>query len=324
MLDLGTILRMRKGYYSFPANFRRLFMRLLLWLTRRTILEPRASCPPPTENQTRLGTTFLLIVFSSQAIFLDLHNNSSRCNLSQPPTEQRLWFSFCFLFTFKRSRSYLLVQPVTIYKLTGSSQNFTLRFFQNSQDDSCDFGGSSQALTFTTSSMPVINHCFDFADLFGGNTTQGFVNQTRNLGSMRPGEAGIYYTLENVETYDPQGNYSSVLYHQHVANPTSDDYKPGHAANRRVTIYPGTGCSDYHRPSDQILPWFGFGCWSEDKGSCGTTPYSIASFSLQPVDDPEGSCWDFAVQGAASRSYSSSQAAMGALLGASLAIWLGA
>jgi hypothetical protein len=181
-------------------------------------------------------------------------------------------------------------------------------------------------LTFTTSSKPVINHCFDISDLFGGNATQGFVNQTRNQGTGVWGDAGIQYRLENVETYDPQGNYSSILYHQHAANPSSDDrYKPGHHADRRVTIYPGEGCSDYHRPSDQILPWFGFGCWSEDKGSCGTTPYNIASFSLQPVeDDPDGTCWDFSVQGAGSRVYSSSQAAMGALLGVFLAIWLSA
>ncbi|KAF2851936.1 hypothetical protein T440DRAFT_467193 [Plenodomus tracheiphilus IPT5] len=37
----------------------------------------------------------------------------------------------------------------------------TLHFFHNTQKDTCNFRNSSSALTFTTSSVPIKNHCFD-------------------------------------------------------------------------------------------------------------------------------------------------------------------
>jgi hypothetical protein len=175
-------------------------------------------------------------------------------------------------------------------------------------------------------SIPVISHCFDFSNLFGGNASQGFVNQTWNLGSNVWGEAGIYWQLGNVETFDWKGNYSSVLYRQHITNPASDDQNPGKYADRRVTIYGGKDCSQIDPSSDKtLLPWYGFSCWSEDDGSCGTLPYNIASFSIQPGPDDKdqhGTCWVFAQEGAAARVYSSSRVILGAFISAPLAIWL--
>jgi hypothetical protein len=206
------------------------------------------------------------------------------------------------------------------------SQNITLRFFQNGQDDSCHYRDSSHVLTFTTSSIPVISHCFDFSDLFGGNASQGFVNQTWNLGPNVWGEAGIHWQLGNVETFDLKGNYSSVLYRQHITNPARDDQNPGKYADRRVTMYGGKDCSQIDPSSDKtLLPWYGFSCWSEDNGSCGTLPYNIASFSIQPGPDDKdrhGTCWVFAKEGAAARVYLSSRVILGAFISASLAIWL--
>jgi hypothetical protein len=198
----------------------------------------------------------------------------------------------------------------------------TLRFFQNSPN-SCDFSESTRALTFTTASIPLVSHCFDVDELFGGNATQGFVNQTGNIAPPNTREAGIHWQLENVDTYDSQTNYSSILYRQHVTKPGDDDLKPGHYAKRGVTLYAAKRCSDLDPSADRILYWYGFNCWSEDEGSCGTTPWNIGSFNMHaPSDNAKGTCWVFAKNGDAGRGYSSSQAMMGAFLGASLAIWL--
>ncbi|KAF2120367.1 hypothetical protein BDV96DRAFT_610320 [Lophiotrema nucula] len=192
-----------------------------------------------------------------------------------------------------------------------TNQNITLRFFQNSQEDSCDYSNSSLTLTFTTSSVPLLSHCFDFRPF----------QRKRYAGLCEPdgpgvwGEAGIQWKLGNVETFDSQGSYSSVLYRQHITDPASDDQRPGHYANRR------------NDPSsnETLLDWYGFSCWSEDKGSCGTLPYKITSFSIPPgpaEKDQQGTCWVFAKEGAAARIYVSSQATTGAFVSAFLAIWL--
>jgi hypothetical protein len=134
--------------------------------------------------------------------------------------------------------------------------------------------------------IPVISRCFNFVNLFSGNTTQGFVNQTQNLGGITIGEAGKHWQLENVEQIDKEGSCSRVLYRQYIPSPASDEVKPGHYADCQVTLYGGRDCSELDPSSSNItaplLQWYGFGCWSKSKGSCGTLPYSIASFSVQP------------------------------------------
>jgi hypothetical protein len=178
-------------------------------------------------------------------------------------------------------------------------------------------------LTFTTSSVPIISHCFDLEELFGGNATQGFVNQTGNIRPPYTGEAGIHWQLENVDTYDPQTNFSSILYRQHVTDPAPDKLKPGNQADRAVNVYPSKTCTELG-PGDELLSWYGFSCWSENEGSCGTTPYRIGSFAIVNLEktSDNGKCWVFAELGAAGRGYSPSQAMMGAFLSTLLAIWL--
>ena len=183
----------------------------------------------------------------------------------------------------------------------------TLRFFPDGQEDTCSYGDSSNALTFTTGSIPILSHCFNFAELFGRNSTRGFVNQTGNLAypdNAHGREAGIAWQLDNADSFDPQANYSKVLYRQHVSNAGDDRYEPGSYAYRRVNVYGGLDCTDGGLRDREILDWYGFNCWSESDGSCGTTPYSIASFTVQPgsfddEDEQKGKCLVFAQMGAA-------------------------
>ncbi|USP81636.1 uncharacterized protein yc1106_08910 [Curvularia clavata] len=142
------------------------------------------------------------------------------------------------------SLALLLLPTATHAQSNTFNQNITLRFFPTSQTDSCSYTNSSSALTFTTSSIPILSHCFDFSSLFTSNSTQGFVNQTKNQGSTVWGEAGIHWQLFNAETFDSQTNYSGILYRQHVTNPANDDDKPGHHADRRVTVYGAKGCRE--------------------------------------------------------------------------------
>ncbi|KAI4629702.1 uncharacterized protein J4E87_002888 [Alternaria ethzedia] len=146
-------------------------------------------------------------------------------------------------------------------ELSPYNQNLTLRFFKDGHDDTCNYYDSRDALTFTTSSIPVVPHCFSLGDLFGGNATQGFVNQTWNLGSNRFGDeqAGIYWTLLNADKYDRSANYSRVLYRHHVVQAYDDIWKEGHLSNMMATVYGGEDCSELDPNDDQnLLNWFGY------------------------------------------------------------------
>jgi hypothetical protein len=203
----------------------------------------------------------------------------------------------------------------------------TLRFFPDSQDETCSYTNSSEALTFTTDSIPVLSKCFNIADLFGGNNTRGFANQTRNIQTSHGGQAGIAWQLDNIESFDPQANYSRVLYHETAFHPAEDRYDPGTYGPHRINVYGGANCSQID-PSGawDLLDWYGFNCWSEAEGNCGTVPYSIASFlvvagDFNNEDAQHGKCMVFAEMGAAS-SLQSMRAVVGALVGASTAMWL--
>lgn len=216
--------------------------------------------------------------------------------------------------------SLALVFPTQIYAQAGlaSSQNLTLRFYTSSGNDSCDFRATTEAMTFTTDGTGFQNHCFDIADLFGGNTTSGFVNQTANFPGYW-GESGIRWELKNADIYDASVNYSRVAYQQHIASLDMSG-KPG---DKMATVYGAKKCSEQD-PNDEkgLLPWFGFSCLGEEQGSCGTTPYSIQSFRVISRDeDYKRKCWDFAEYGQ-SGAGPLSGSAMAALLGTILAIAL--
>lgn len=156
-----------------------------------------------------------------------------------------------------------------------------------------------------------MSHCFNFADLFGGNATRGLVNQTHNLAYQYRHDGrqeGIAWQLENKDSFDPKANYSKLLYRQHVESP-SEDYEPGSYAYRRINVYGGLDCSDHdlERPfGERLVDWYGFDCFSEGEGDCGTLPYGIKSFTVQPgrfgnEKAQDGKCLVFAKMGAAAR-----------------------
>lgn len=173
----------------------------------------------------------------------------------------------------------------------------------------------------------MISKCFHVADLFGKAATQGFVNQSKNVARISGGQdRGIEWQLRNLENYDPQANYSRILYRQHTLNPSGNEaYEPGAYANRRINVYGGFNCTQLEPDSDTgILPWYGFNCWSEEEGTCGTLPYSIASFTMLPLTRREseaGTCLSFAKDGTAAGNRASYEAVMGVFTGATLALW---
>lgn len=175
----------------------------------------------------------------------------------------------------------------------------TLRFFTESQTDSCDCDNSRNALTCTTSSIPFTSYSFDIKDLFGGNGSSGFVDQIKNVASSVSyvGDVGIRWQLLNKENFSRDANYSSMLYQQYVANPSSDAQKPGNSApHRGITVYVGKNCSE-NDPNDKsiagLFPEYYLNCLTDEKGSCGTTPFKIASFNRQKWSSEEESCCVF-------------------------------
>lgn len=155
------------------------------------------------------------------------------------------------------------------------------------------------------------------------------MNQTKNLGygslyTGEPGQAGIHWQVENMDRFDAQANYSSVLYHQY--NPNENDKKnaPGTYAARTVFLYPGQGCRDAPSSDSQLLSWYGLSCWTEPDGTCDTLPYKIASFSIQAEDDEDeqhGKCWVFAEMGGAAGLHGGFHAMASLLIGILVAVW---
>lgn len=208
--------------------------------------------------------------------------------------------------------------------------NLTLRFFPTAQEGSCGYSNSSDALTFTTMDIPVSGHCFSIAELFGGNSTRGFINQTHNLGrswSSRKGEdAGIRWKVENSESYDPKANYSSILYHQNDGI-NLQDRDPEDYSYRTVFLYGSDDCRDVDTsPADAFDTWFGLNCWSSDEGDCRDIYYGVGSFSMQAApsnEERERTCWSFAENGSgASGLYQPWKAVTGALVSVFVAVWL--
>lgn len=143
------------------------------------------------------------------------------------------------------------------------------------------------------------------------------------------GTGGFHWSISNAQSFDANANYSRVLYRQHLANATQDKYKVGHTASRQVTLYSGLDCSDIDEVTkNRTQPWFGFSCWSEDQGSCGTLPYSIVSFAVGGIPEQiadKDNCWVFAKSGEQSSGahiHASLQAVMGAFAVVALFMWL--
>jgi len=153
------------------------------------------------------------------------------------------------------------------------------------------------------------------------------MNETAHLSSTVLGEhVPVDWHLENMDTYDPRANYSKLLYRQSFYDPPSKKYESGSYAPRRINVYGGENCSESDPEGAHILDWWGFDCFSEGEGACGTLPYNIASFYLMSgaFDDKDrqhGQCMIFAEMGAAD-TRRPLRAAVSAVLSAGFIIWL--
>jgi hypothetical protein len=207
------------------------------------------------------------------------------------------------------------------------SSNLTLRFLPSTPDSSdsttCAYSNTTSALTFTTASVPVQSVCFNLAELFDGNATSGFVNQSRPSEWY---ESGLHWSLENAETFDAQANYSRILYHQAARDQEPESYAP-----RRVNLYGGLDCTERDPEDDEgLLDWYGISCGTgpsaghaAGEGICDELPYRVASFAVLPQDeDADGTCLVYAQLGAGVGRFQPMKAAASVLVGAVVAGWL--
>ncbi|KAM0699436.1 hypothetical protein Q7P36_000438 [Cladosporium allicinum] len=209
-------------------------------------------------------------------------------------------------------------RPRTNNLPTPTSLNLTLRFLPSTPDSpesTCAYSNTTNALTFTTSTTPKQYHCFNIAELFTGNATSGFVNQSR------PSEwydSGLYWSISNAETFDAQANYSRILYRQ-----AEKDQEPGSYAVKRVNLYGGLDCTE-RDPHDEkgLLDWYGLSCWSGVEGDCGSLPHAVASFAVLPVGSTEGTCLVYAQLGAGVGGVQPLKAVASVLVGVFVAGWL--
>jgi hypothetical protein len=165
--------------------------------------------------------------------------------------------------------------------------------------------------------------CFNLAELFDGNATSGFVNQSRPSEWY---ESGLHWSLENAETFDAQANYSRILYHQAARDQDPESYAP-----RRVNLYGGLDCTERDPEDDEgLLDWYGISCGTgpsaghaAGEGICDELPYRVASFAVLPQDeDADGTCLVYAQLGAGVGRFQPMKAAASVLVGAVVAGWL--
>ncbi|KAI0805620.1 hypothetical protein GGR55DRAFT_680816 [Xylaria sp. FL0064] len=185
--------------------------------------------------------------------------------------------------------------------VAAQSLNLTLTFYPD-EDNTCP-GDDTRAISFSTSSYPIVQSCFNLGEIFANNSTGG----ARNLSSTNPDDQGVRWAITNSKAWDPKGNYSHVRYEQ--LDPTGqDDEDDGKItwSSRRVNIYNGDDCLQTSNPDDkeELLPWFSWTCHSSGDDHCRTAPYNIKSFVIIPLDgdDMDGKCLDFALYGASARS----------------------
>lgn len=152
------------------------------------------------------------------------------------------------------------------------SLNLTVTFYPNT-GDFCN--GTESGISFNTASVPADEECFNLAELFTGNSTFGFRNQTPSS-SISQDPVRLYWTIDNIDAYDPQANYSTILYQQPVLNDNNGEGE-GTDASRYFSVYNGEDCRAL---GDPVQPWVGWTCSSSDEGQCNTLPYSVASFKI--------------------------------------------
>ncbi|CAJ2510453.1 Uu.00g051560.m01.CDS01 [Anthostomella pinea] len=194
--------------------------------------------------------------------------------------------------TIARASSLVLALPCLISAQSTTNDNLTLTFYPDSES-TCGNNG----ISFTTGvSEPYTNLCFNLADVFGGNQTNGMRNASSS--SVPPLPGVFEWTVLDKEAYDPAANYSHIRYQQPQKSTTnnSDHHLE---AYRSVTLYNGKQClQEPEAGGGPVLPWYGLNCISDDGGDCHTLPYNLQSFGVETAVYAQAEdCWKLSKQG---------------------------
>jgi hypothetical protein len=131
-------------------------------------------------------------------------------------------------------------------------------------------------------------------------------------------ESGLYWSTLNAETFDPQANYSSILYRQ-----AEYGQEPGSYAAKRVNLYGGLDCTERDPNDDKgLLDWYGLNCWSGVEGDCGRLPHGVASFAVIPAVERDEKCMVYAKLGGAVGGLRVLEAVASVMVAAGVAGWL--
>ncbi|KAI5359849.1 hypothetical protein Slin14017_G094100 [Septoria linicola] len=180
-----------------------------------------------------------------------------------------------------------------------SSSHLTMTFSPNNLS-TCADRHSSQGITFTTSSIPLVPECFNLDEIFTSNTSSGLILQPI-AGGNDPYQ--LTWKVHNRQIYDPNANYSRIRYQQ--TNGTGE-IPEGAAAGRRFNAYPGRDCAQGEDEVTGERQWgYEMSCQSSQEGSCHETGLGIRSFLVAGATDANegGECLDWVQQGAGARRF---------------------
>ncbi|KAK6004695.1 hypothetical protein QM012_008557 [Aureobasidium pullulans] len=217
----------------------------------------------------------------------------------------------------------LLTTSLAVQTLAQSS-NLTFSFSPATLDN-CASNGSAEAITFTTSSVPLLYQCFNIEDLFASsNTSSSYGARTTQSTSGTYTYEQISWRIFNADAYSTQTNYSGIWYFQQNFTWPAQ----GEDAERIFEVFDAKDCHQTGPTNDSIYPILGWTCQSSAKGDCYEAPYNIRSFqigSAAGINSKIKKCWIASTGAAAERFGGSSRTAVavGALtvLAAGLLSW---
>ncbi|TQV90998.1 hypothetical protein V2A60_008191 [Cordyceps javanica] len=183
-----------------------------------------------------------------------------------------------------------------------SNGNLTIALFADSQGDACSANDISNAISLTTSSLPVSFTCFNVGDIFSqSNTSTEFTNGSANYHDDGDQRNGVAWRLQNQHLYDAKANYSRVWY----AQANASRIEPGKDGSWVFYTYALPNCEQLakERPSKpDEHPWYETSCQTGRDGQCRSTPGAIVSFGINTAasyNPSHGGCATWAKQGMA-------------------------
>ncbi|KAI5199894.1 hypothetical protein E4T39_05991 [Aureobasidium subglaciale] len=155
----------------------------------------------------------------------------------------------------------LFLIPVTLALLSEGNDNLTISF-SPADPDTCASNGSSQAITFSTGSIPAGNNgCFNIEELFGS------ANSSTVHGAL-------FFNTSIYTSHEPVDWVLMMYLQQNFATAKLEK------ARRFLGIYSGEHCTTTATSADTYNPTIGWSCQSSTNGSCSQAPYSIRSFFI--------------------------------------------